>query len=70
LSAICVAGVGAVSPAGWGVRALVEAVCGERDLPVETTMREHGGGALRAQVRRVPKPEGPNPFPRHPRLRR
>jgi 3-oxoacyl-(acyl-carrier-protein) synthase len=70
VTAIRVAGVGAVSPAGWGARALAEAVRDGRNNPVEDLERELAGDLVRSRVRRVPVAgEGGGP-PRHPRLRR
>ena len=68
LSDVVVGGIGAVSPAGWGVRALREAVwsgqpCGVRFLP-------RPGLDQPLRVRQVPAPgERPSCF-QHPRLRR
>ncbi len=63
-----VTGTGAVSPAGWGTAALVEAVSAGTPLAVETTRRAPGAPEIR--VRRVPKPATPLPFLREARLRR
>ena len=68
MSGIFVHGCGAVSPAGWGVPTLREALnkgeaLGTRTLP-------HPGGRKAFQVRTVP-PANPRPsFLTHPRLRR
>lgn len=65
-----VAGVGAVSPAGWSASQLAEAVRTAKDLPVETMEREHAGGVVRSRVRRVPPPGEGSVQLKHPRLRR
>jgi hypothetical protein len=61
-------GLGAVSPAGWGVDALVRALAAARPLEFDESVR--GPRAPRVRVRRVPKPAMPLPFLRDPRLRR
>lgn len=63
-----IAGVGAVSPAGWGVEALYAAINQAQPLPVEENRRV--SGAPRQRLRRVPAPSSPLPFARDPRLRR
>lgn len=63
-----VAGVGAVSPAGWGAAALHDAILRGEPLPTEEIVRM--AGAPRQRFRRVPAPEIPLPFLREPRLRR
>ena len=65
---IAVTGIGAVSPAGWGVEPLSEAITGSYQLPVEELERE--GRSTPISVRKVPKPEQPPAFLRDPRLRR
>lgn len=62
------AGLGAVSPAGWGVGPLLATVRAGEPLPVEEIVR--APGAPRQRLRRVPKPAAPPPHARHPRLRR
>lgn len=63
-----IAGVGAVSPAGWGVPALMESVRAGVSLPHEELTR--APGALVQRLRRVPRPAAPPSFAREPRLRR
>ncbi len=68
MNRIYVAGLGAVSPAGWGVPALLAALHQGKPLPIEALPRPHRPEPLR--YRPVP-----NPTPRpacltHPRLRR
>lgn len=65
---ISVAGLGAVSPAGWGVPALRDAL--ERGEPVRPTLVPRPGGRGALPVREVP-PLSPAPaWTKHPRLRR
>lgn len=68
MSGIGIAGVGAVSPAGWGVAALRSAL--ERGAPLPPTLvpRPDGGRAL--PVREVPPLTPAPPWTTHPRLRR
>lgn len=61
-------GAGAVSAAGWGTTALLEALQTGESLPVETAQRE--GSSSITHLRRVPKPESPLAFLRNARLRR
>jgi hypothetical protein len=63
-----VAGMGAVSPAGWGTAALREAVRTGAPLPHEEIRRSPGAPLQR--MRRVPRPAASRPQPREPRLRR
>jgi hypothetical protein len=63
-----VAGVGAVSPAGWGTAALVQAVRAGVPLPHEEIVRVSGAPVQR--LRRVPRPAEVPAFARAPRLRR
>ena len=63
-----IAGLGAVSPAGWGTASLVEAVREGRLLPAEQTARVPGAPVQ--HVRRVPRPPAPPAHAREPRLRR
>lgn len=68
MSDIFVHGVGAVSPAGWGVPTLLETVAANRPLPVH---EEPGpGGKQLRRIRRVPSPPLRPAFLSHPRLRR
>ncbi len=71
MSRIHVSGLGAVSSAGWGVPALMEAVATGRRPEVSLLERETAGGEVRAtEVLRVPKPADRGVIPRSPRLRR
>lgn len=66
MSLVFVRGYGAVSPAGWGVPALTEALENRRELPTQTV----ASPSRQFAVRTVPTP---NPRPAclaHPRLRR
>ncbi|WCJ58036.1 hypothetical protein NXS98_09885 [Fontisphaera persica] len=65
---IYVQGVGAVSPAGWGVAALREAVQRGEPLPVSALERPGWSGGLAA--RKVPPAPVRPAFMAHPRLRR
>src|SRR5262249_53248507 len=68
LSGIFVRGEGAVSPAGWGVAAIREAIARDEPLPVKEMSRP--GWARPLKVRTVP-PASPRPaFISHARLRR
>lgn len=66
--AIFVAGVGAVSPAGWDARKLVEAVNAEAAIPITEVARPGTNKPLR--VRQVPAPSPRPPWLAHARLRR
>jgi 3-oxoacyl-(acyl-carrier-protein) synthase len=68
MSRIFVPGAGAVSPAGWGVAALREALNRGEPLPVQTLARPGWEKTLR--VRTVPPPADRPAFLAHPRLRR
>ena len=68
MSAIVVHGLGAVSPAGWGVPALAAAV--EKNVPLATTPLNRPGRVKPLQVRPVPPPANRPAFFAHPRLRR
>ncbi|HKS36652.1 MAG TPA: hypothetical protein VJW76_05650 [Verrucomicrobiae bacterium] len=61
-------GVGAVSPAGWGVNALRDALCKDGPLPTKELARPGWNHPLR--VRTVPPPTARSPFMAHARLRR
>ena len=66
MSNIFVAGLGAVSPAGWNVAALRAALDRNEPLPVQTVARPGWGKPLRARLVPSARPE----FLAHPRLRR
>ena len=68
VSRICIRGAGAVSPAGWGVGALCDALAQNRSLPVSHLPCP--GRAQPLRVRRVPPPPNRPTFAAHPRLRR
>jgi len=68
LSRVYVAGIGAVSPAGWGVPALSDALMKAALLPNQSLQRPGWKRALR--VRQVPPPTARPAFLAHPRLRR
>lgn len=65
---IYIAGLGAVSPAGWGVSALRSALSQGTPLPDVELVRP--GWAERLRVREVPPPAPRPAFLGHPRLRR
>ncbi|NOY00159.1 MAG: hypothetical protein GXP30_10555 [Verrucomicrobia bacterium] len=65
---IVIKGIGAVSPAGWSANTLVAQTLSDQPLPHEERTRE--GNNHPAKVRPVPKPDAPQDFARHPRLRR
>ena len=65
---IVVGGIGAVSPAGWGVKALREAIWNNEPCPLQSLARPGAEKPLR--VRQVPPPAERPPFFLHPRLRR
>ena len=68
MSRVFVKGWGAVSPAGWGTAALIQALDGGIPLPPSELARPGWQKALR--VRCVPKPQARPTFLSHPRLRR
>jgi len=68
MSRIFVAGIGAVSPAGWNVAALRDALDKNEPLPVQTMARPGWEKPLR--VRQVPTSLTKLDFLAHPRLRR
>lgn len=68
MSWVGVAGIGAVSSAGWGVPAMRSALERGTPLPGTTVTRPDGKGALR--MRQVPALRPPPAWGRHPRLRR
>jgi hypothetical protein len=68
MSRVFVAGVGAVSPAGWNVAALRQALDQGQPLPIEPLVRP--GWEKPLQARPVPNPASRPEFLAHPRLRR
>lgn len=68
MSRIFVHGLGAVSPAGWGVASLHDAL--KKNLPVPTQTLARPGWEKPMQVRAVPPPVSHPAFLSHPRLRR
>jgi 3-oxoacyl-(acyl-carrier-protein) synthase len=68
MSRVFVAGLGAVSPAGWNVAALCEALNQGQPLPTQPLARPGWKQPLRARL--VPHPSTPPQFLAHPRLRR
>ena len=68
MSKIFVAGIGAVSPAGWNVAALRAALEKGEPLPAQNLARP--GWEKPLQVRLVPNPPVRPEFLAHPRLRR
>lgn len=68
MSRIFVSGLGAVSPAGWGMPALRAALEQGQPLPTQPLLRP--GWDTPLPVREVPKPASRLPFMAHPRLRR
>lgn len=65
---IHIAGCGAISPAGWGVPPLLEAVRRQEPLPVSEL--ERPGWTHGLPIRKVPPPPARPSFLTHPRLRR
>jgi len=68
MSRIFVAGIGAVSPAGWNVSALRDALEKNEPLPVQSLPRPGWDEPLRTRL--VPNPPVRPEFLAHPRLRR
>jgi 3-oxoacyl-[acyl-carrier-protein] synthase II len=68
MSRVFVCGLGAVSPAGWGVAAMREALAKGEPLPAQPLERPGWTQPLRARV--VPPSHTRLPFLGHPRLRR
>ena len=68
MNRIFVHGLGAVSPAGWGVEKLCAALDQGEPLPTQTLVRP--GWEKPLKVRTVPPPETRPAFLAHPRLRR
>ena len=65
---IAITGTGAVSPAGWGVAAMVDAIRSDKQLTPSVLERLSGGSMVRTSVLRVPV-EGAT-TPKFARLRR
>lgn len=68
MSRIFIHGLGAVSPAGWGVAALCDAL--KNNLPIPTQSLARPGWEKPLHVRAVPPPVSRPAFFGHPRLRR
>lgn len=68
MSGLFIHGLGAVSPAGWGVSALRQAL--QRDVPLATSPLLRPGLEKRLRARSVPPPPFRPEFLAHPRLRR
>lgn len=68
MSRLFVHGLGAVSPAGWGVAALSDAL--RKSIPLNTTPLARPGLETPFQIRPVPSPPSRPAFLAHPRLRR
>lgn len=68
MSGLSILGIGAVTPAGWGIEPLRTALANGRPLPVQELARP--GWRQPLAVRRVPAPESKPSFLAHPRLRR
>jgi 3-oxoacyl-(acyl-carrier-protein) synthase len=68
MSQIFVAGMGAVSPVGWGARAMLDAL--EKGVPLPTRAIARPGWDKPLQIREVPAPAVRPAFLAHPRLRR
>ncbi|HEX5399497.1 MAG TPA: hypothetical protein VFY06_10660 [Verrucomicrobiae bacterium] len=68
MSRIFIHGLGAVSPAGWGVSNLIAALKKAGPLPSQSLPRPGWEKPLR--IRAVPPPPAPPAFLAHPRLRR
>ena len=72
VSSLAITGIGAVSPAGWGVSALMAALATGQSPP-ESSLEPPAGaaqGARAQQVRAVPRPAPDRALAGHPRLRR
>ena len=65
---IAITGTGAVSPAGWGVAAMMDAIRSDKQLTPSVLERLSGGSMVRTPVLRVPA-EGAT-TPKFARLRR
>jgi 3-oxoacyl-(acyl-carrier-protein) synthase len=68
MSRVFVSGLGAVSPAGWGVAAMRDALANGEPLPAHPIARP--GGQRELQSRAVPAPAARPACLNHPRLRR
>jgi hypothetical protein len=68
MSGVFVCGLGAVSPAGWGIAPMRDALAAGTPLPVEALARPGWTEPLRARL--VPNPVPRPAFLSHPRLRR
>jgi hypothetical protein len=68
MSRVFVCGLGSVSPAGWGVEALREALERNAALPIQPLMRP--GWQKPLNMRPVPNPPVRLPFLAHPHMRR
>ena len=68
MSEVVVGGIGCVSPAGWGIKALREALAIDAPCPAHSLQRPGLDKPLR--VRQVPTPAERPPCFQHPRLRR
>jgi hypothetical protein len=68
MSGVYVCGLGAVSPAGWGVPVLRETL--DKSQPLPTQLLERPGGQEPLRARLVPNPAARPEFLAHPRLRR
>ena len=68
MSRIFVNGLGAVSPAGWGVAALSAALAKNEPIPTEDLPRP--GWIKPLRIVPVPAPPGRPEFLAHPRMRR
>ena len=68
MSRVFVHGIGAVSPAGWGIPTLREAL--KKGAPLPTQALTRPGWSKPFQVRTVPAPARRQVFLAHPRLRR
>lgn len=68
MSRVFVSGLGAVSPAGWGVAAMCDALAKGEPLPTQPLQRP--GCSRPLQARLVPPSATRLPFLSHPRLRR
>ncbi|MCF7676521.1 MAG: beta-ketoacyl-[acyl-carrier-protein] synthase family protein [Akkermansiaceae bacterium] len=69
---LVITGIGAVSPAGWGVEALIGALASDAPLP-ETLLEPPGDaaeGTRPQRVRAVPRPVPDRTLAGHPRMRR
>jgi len=68
MSEVYICGLGAVSPAGWGLPAMRDTLRQGLPLPIHTLERPGGDKTLRARL--VPNPASRPAFLSHPRLRR